>query len=506
MNGENQRKAMVNPPTPAETSGVRDGVDGDGVHGDGVHRDGADGDGANGGESLLARKRRGLIPFLLGLLLLGGLGWFIFSRFIAPMLGAGNRMGPPPTPVPLANPKSAPIQDSSDYAATLDSRESVTLQPQVVGQVSAIYVRPGDRVEAGEPLLQIAAEQQRAQVASRAAAAETAAAEVQSAQADVSSAQDTLRSLAAQRTAAAANVQLSEQEFRRYQDLTNQGASSQQILDQRANALKTAQAELRQAEAEIQAQRSAIGRAEAVVTRNQRAVDEARANIVEGQAALEEYTITAPFSGIVGAIPAKQGDAVTTATPLLTVTQNEQLVVQIQIPLERATAARLGLPVRLLDSQDREVQTGRISFIAPNVDPTTQSVRVEATFDNASETLRTAQFIRARVIWSSQTGVLVPTTAISRLGGRDFLFVAAPFQDSGCSAPSAAEGGAAPAVAPDQLVAAQKPVTLGKIVNNDQEILEGVTTRDRIVVSGILQLQNCVPIADAATLAPPSSP
>jgi multidrug efflux pump subunit AcrA (membrane-fusion protein) len=487
MNGENQKKATVNPPLPVEASGVSDGVD--------------------GGEKLLTRKRRSaLIPFLIGLLLLGGLGWFVFSRFIAPMMGAGNRMGPPPTPVPLSNPRSAPIQDSSDYAATLDSRESVTLQPRVAGQVSAIYVRPGDRVEAGEPLLQIAAEQQRAQVASRAAAAETASAEVQSAQADVSSAQDTLRSLEAQRAAAAANVQLNEQEFRRYQDLTNQGASSQQILDQRANALQTAQAELRQAEAEIQAQRSAISRAQAVVTRNQRAVDEARANIVEGQAALEEYTITAPFSGIVGTIPAKQGDAVTTATPLLTVTQNEQLVVQIQLPLERAAAARLGLPVRLLDNQDREIQTGRISFIAPDVDPATQSVRAEATFDNASETLRTAQFIRARVIWSSQTGLLVPTTAISRLGGRDFLFVAAPFKDSGCQAPPAAEGGQAPAVDPDQLVAAQKPITLGKIVNNDQEVLEGVTASDRIVVSGILQLQNCAPIADAATLAPPPSP
>jgi multidrug efflux pump subunit AcrA (membrane-fusion protein) len=194
---------------------------------------------------------------------------------------------------------------------------------------------------------------------------------------------------------------------------------------------------------------------------------------------------------------------VTTATSLLTVTQNEELVVQIQIPLERAASARLGLPVRLLDNQDREVQSGRLSFIAPNVDPTTQSVRVEATFENAGEALRTAQFIRARVIWSSQTGVLVPTTAISRLGGRDFLFVAAPFKDSGCQAP-AAEGGQAPAIDPEQLVAAQKPIELGKIVNNDQEVLEGVTLSDRIVVSGILQLQNCAPIADAATLAPPS--
>jgi multidrug efflux pump subunit AcrA (membrane-fusion protein) len=234
-------------------------------------------------------------------------------------------------------------------------------------------------------------------------------------------------------------------------------------------------------------------------------VQEAEANIAEGQAALEEYTITAPFSGIVSNIPAKVGDAVTADTQLLNITQNKQLEVQIQIPLERASSARLGLPVKLLDDQNREVQTGRISFIAPNVDSATQSVRVEATFENGDEALRSSQFVRARVIWSSQPGVLVPTTAISRLGGRDFLFVAAPYQDSGCKAPAAGEGKSAP-VNPDQLVAAQKPIKLGKIIDNDQEVLEGVTAGDRIVVSGILQLQNCAPIADASAAATPPSP
>jgi RND family efflux transporter MFP subunit len=446
------------------------------------------------------RRRQGLLlPIFIGLVLLGGLGWIIFSRVILPMKMAGQAHSLPPTPVPLANPTSAPIQDRSDYAASLDSRQSVTLQPRVAGQISKIYVEPGDRVEAGQPILQIDAAQQRAQVESRAAAARTAAADVQSAQADVANATDTLRSLEAQRASAAAAVQLSQQEFNRYQDLVSQGASSQQVLDQRANALQTALAGLQQADAEIAAQKSAIRRAQTIVTRSQWAVSEAEANITEGQVALEDYTVTAPFSGIVSNIPVKAGDTVTTATQLLNITQNQKLVIQVQIPLERAARAKVGLPVKLLDDQNRETQTGRISFVAPNVDPATQSVRVEASFDNATETLRTSQFVRARVIWSSQTGVLVPTSAVSRLGGRDFLFIAAPFKDSGCQA-AAAPG--SPAPNPNQLVAAQKPIRLGKIINSNQEVLEGVSVSDRIVTAGILQLQNCSPIADAAASAP----
>ncbi len=84
-------------------------------------------------------------------------------------------MKPEATRVTVANPKTATIEDSSDYVANLDSRQSVTLQPRVSGQVSAIYVKAGDRVQAGKPLLQIDATEQRALVNSREAAVTSAA-------------------------------------------------------------------------------------------------------------------------------------------------------------------------------------------------------------------------------------------------------------------------------------------------------------------------------------------
>lgn len=436
-------------------------------------------------------RRRFLVPTLIGLAILGGIGWIVFNRIIFPIL-MFSQMKPQFTEVDLATPQTASIDDSSDYAASLDSRQSVTLQPRVSGQIAAIYVQAGDRVQQGQRLLQIDASEQRAQVASRTAAAETAAAEVEAARADVASANDTLRSLQAQRASAQSNVQLNQREYERYLDLYNQGASSRQVLDQKLNALQTAQAALRQADANIQAQRAVISRSQATVSRNQRALEQAQANITEGQAQLRFYTISAPFTGIVGNIPAKVGDFVDTSIQLLTLTQNNELEVQIQVPLERASDLRQGLPVKLLDASDRVLQTGQISFIAPNVDPSTQSVQAKARFANAGQ-LRTSQFVRTRIIWDTRPGVLVPTTAISRLGGRDFIFVAQPFQNSGCEAPAAGQGGPVK-VEPSQLTAVQKPIKLGKIIGNNQEVLEGVAARDRIVTSGILQLQNCTPI------------
>ncbi|MBW4490222.1 MAG: efflux RND transporter periplasmic adaptor subunit [Trichocoleus desertorum ATA4-8-CV12] len=456
------------------------------------------------------RFRQLLVPSIIGLLLLGGIGWIVFSRVIMPMLMMGQ-MKPQPTPVQLGSPKSAMVEDSSDYSARLDSRQSITLQSRVSGPVATIYVKAGDRVEAGDQLLQINANEQRAQVASRNAGVETSAAEIESAQADVASAIDTLQALQEKRVADQANVQLNQREYERYQELQRQGAESRQILDQRLNALQTAQANLRQTEADIRAQQSAINRARSQVVRGQRAFQQAQANVAEGQAQLQDYAISAPFAGIVGNIPIKQGDYVSPSTPLLTLTQNQELEVKIEIPLDRAPDLRMGLPVRLLSDQDRVLQTGKISFIAPNVDPSTQLVQVRAILDNSNNQLRTEQSIGARVIWDSHSGVLVPTTVISRLGGRNFIFVAAPFQSSACEAPASAPG-APPGAAqlePNQLVAVQKPIKLGKIIGNDQEVVEGLSAGDRIVTSGILQLQNCMPIAEDTpppTAASPNSP
>jgi multidrug efflux pump subunit AcrA (membrane-fusion protein) len=447
------------------------------------------------------RWRRFLVPGVVGLLVLGGLGWIVFNRVVVPIL-AFSQMKFEPTPVPLSNPKSAKVEESSDYAASLDSRESVILQPRVSGQVTAIYVKAGDRVQADDPMLQIDAREQQAQVASRRAAVETAAANVDAARATVAKEQDSLRAEQARRAAAISNVKLAEWEYERYQELARQGAESRQLAEQKLNALRTAQATLRQVEADIRAQQAAVNQARATVNSNQRALQQAQANLSEGTALLQNYTIKAPFAGIVGDIPVKVGDFVNSSTQLLNLTQNRQLEVRIQVPLERAPELRVGLPVKLLDDQNRVLKIGQISFIAPNVDASTQSVEARAVFANAVG-LRTSQFVRARVVWETRPGVLVPTSAISRLGGRDFIFVAAPLKDSGCKEPASSGFGPPPKPDPEMLVAAQKPIKLGKIVGNDQEVLEGLTASDRIVTSGILQLQNCLPIAEAPH-SPPS--
>ncbi len=447
-------------------------------------------------------RRKWIIPAIIVAVVFGGIGWIVFNRVILPIL-IFSQMKPRPMQVEMANPKTATIEDSSDYVASLQSRQSVTMQPRVSGQISAIYVKPGDRVSAGDPILQIDAAEQQAQVQSRAAAAESSAADLEVAAADAANARNNLGSLQAQRNSRLADVELQEKEYQRYQELYRQGATSKQVSDQKLNALQNARAGLQQIDANIQAQQSTILRTGANISRNQRLLQQARANISQSEVQLQYYRITAPFAGVIGDIPVKIGDFVNTTTQLLSVTQNQELETQIAIPLEKAARLRTGMRVQLLDDQNQVLKAGKIFFIAPSVNPQTQSVQVKAVFDNFGGKLRSEQFVRTRVIWDSRPGVLVPVTAIARLGGQNFVFVAAPLHDSGCktvaqSGPSMGEA----KVDPEQTVAAQKPVKLGKIIGNEQEILEGLNPEDTIVVSRLLQLQNCMAIAPESATSP----
>lgn len=365
-------------------------------------------------------------------------------------------------PVKVASVETGTIEDSSEYVATLQSRQSVTLQPRVDGQILQIFVKSGDLIEAGTPIMQIDPAKQKATVGGFDAA-------VQSAQADLENARATLASLQAERVSKQSDLALNQQDFKRYSDLTAQGATTKQRLDQASNQLKVSRANLDAINAQINAQRSTI-------VKNQRLVEQSQSNVVEQEVQLKFYTINAPFAGRVGDIPVKIGDYVRDSTALTTITQNQLLELQVAIPLEKAPQLRTGMTVQILDSQNNLLGNSKVFFIAPNITSQSQSVLVKTLYENIDGKLRADQFVKAKVVWQSKPGVLVPTIAITRLGDQSFIFVAENDKDN-------------------NLVAKQKSIKLGAIQNNKYQVLEGLQQGEKIVVSGIIKLQNDTPIA-----------
>ncbi|GJD20010.1 hypothetical protein RIVM261_049660 [Rivularia sp. IAM M-261] len=444
------------------------------------------------GKRLLAPLTPGFWAMLALLLLGGGIGfwWFMAPGKESPPTVPGQ---PSATKVQVTTLSSSTIEESAEFVANLESRRSVTLRPRIQGQVSQIFVRAGERVKKDTPILKVDAKQQQASVDSRIAAyqssqadLETAQAELKSAQADAKNATAALRALKARRASEQSDLRLNQSEYERFNQLYKEGASSLQILEQRRNSLETTKAKLAQTDADIAAQEAMITRAQAVVSRakativkNQRLVNQARANIKEQAAELQFYTITAPFAGIVGDIPVKVGDFVDTSTQLISVSENGLLEVNISVPVEQVAQLRLGSDIELVDGQGRNIGTSRIFFIAPNTANQTQSVLVKALLDNSQFKVRTDQFVRARVILARRPGVLIPTSAVTRLAKEAFVFVVE--ERSSQSAQS-------------QFIARQKPVELGGIENNQYQVIKGLRPGERIITSGLLSLRDGAPI------------
>jgi RND family efflux transporter MFP subunit len=275
----------------------------------------------------------------------------------------------PPIPVGVEVLAPKPVTISSEFVAVLKSRRSTEVRPQVEGIITDIFVKSGDHVARGKPLLQI----------------------------DPAKQQATVQSEEAARAAQEAAVRYAEQQFERAKQLLGAGAISQQEYDQAESALHSARASW--------------------------AANDAR--VRENQVQLQYFRVAAPTTGVVGDIPVRVGDRVKTDTELTTIDENAGLEVYIQVPIERSADVRRGLHVRLLGSDGKLVAESVVDFVSPQVDDRTQSILIKAPAPT-SQGLRTDQFVRAQVIWREEPGLTIPAVAVIRINGQYFAFVAEP--------------------------------------------------------------------------------
>jgi RND family efflux transporter MFP subunit len=287
---------------------------------------------------------------------------------------AGCKQAAPPAPAAQALPVQtvaislSPVAQASEYVATIKSRRSATLQPQVDGRLTGIRARSGDRVTAGQVLMTIDPLHQQATV-------------------------DAQRSTVLQKKAV---LDYNTREFDRQKKLFEAGITSRDVFEQAQQAYENSQADY----------------------------DSSVATGKSQDEQLAYYTIRAPFDGVVGDIPVHVGDYVSATTVLTTVDENKDLEAYVYVPTERATQLKQGLEVDLTDTSGRVLEKTSIDFLSPQVDSTVQGVLVKAPVRSGAEILRNAQLVKARIIWNTQPMATVPVLAVSRLGGQSFVYLA----------------------------------------------------------------------------------
>jgi multidrug efflux system membrane fusion protein len=340
---------------------------------------------------------------------------------------------PPPVSVSVAAVEAKETLTWDEFSGRLEAIERVDVRSRVAGAVQTVHFREGSLVNQGDLLVTIdpapyAAEVERAQ---------------------------------AQLVAAEARYAFTKGEVDRGQPLVDSRIVSPRDFDQRLNAHREADANLRAAKATLQA----------------------------NQLNLDYTQVRAPVSGRVGRLEVTVGNLVAAGpgAPVLTTlvsehpiyasfNADEEIVARALQSFDRdADGSALGrIPVQATTApHDGQPIQGRLQLIDNQVDARTGTVRVRAVFDNPDGRLMPGQFVRLRMA-STKAAPLVAVNerAIGTDQNKKFVMVV-----------------------DNSNVAAYREVSLGAAVDGLRVITSGLSAGERIIVNGLQRVRPGVVVA-----------
>jgi membrane fusion protein, multidrug efflux system len=254
-------------------------------------------------------------------------------------------------------------------------------------------------------------------------------------------------------------------------------AEGQQAKDRAA--LQNSQADLARFEAlqqagvlpvqQLDAQRATVRQNQASLESDQGAIDAAKLNITYAR-------ITAPISGRVGLRLVDPGNMVhaSDANGIVVITQLEPITVVFSLPADRLPQVLAGfragktLPVAAFDRDMRtQLAAGTLSAVDNQIDPTTGTVKLRATFPNQNGALFPNQFVNASLLVDTmRAAVLIPAAGIQRSPQSTYVWM----------------------VQPDSTVQ-MRNVEVALTEGDTTAIKSGLAAGDRVVVDGVDKLQ-----------------
>lgn len=344
---------------------------------------------------------------------------------------AGQK-GPPPAPpaIPIVA-GTAEAQNVPVYVRGLgnvQAFQTVTVRSRVDGNITKVLFTEGQEVKAGDPLFQI----------------------------DPRPFQAALEQAQATKTKDEAQLKGAQLDLERYQKLLPTGFQTRQQYDQQV---------------------ATVGQLQGAIAADQAQIDSAQLNL--------QYTdIRSPIDGRTGARLVDLGNFVQAgqATALVSITQLKPIYVSFTVPQENLVAIRTNqaqapLEVEAYASDDKTLLSrGKLTLIDNQVDVTTGTIRLKATFDNADERLWPGEFVSARLILSTRSdAIVVPAQTVMQGPQGSYIYV----------------------IKPDQTVA-RRTVEVATTQDNLAVVEKGLERGEHVVVDGQYRLTDGAKIKAAA--------
>jgi multidrug efflux system membrane fusion protein len=362
-------------------------------------------------------NRRNVLVGVVVLAAAGVVAWkFTGHNFI------GARQGPPPPPpaIPVTA-GAAAVQNIPVYVrglGTAQAFQTVSVRTRVDGQIIKVSFTEGQEVKAGDPLFQIDPRPFQAALTQAQAMKQRDEAQLQGAQLDLD----------------------------RYAKLLPSGFQTRQQYDQQTATVGQLKGSLAADEAQIQA----------------------------AQLNLQYADIRSPIDGRTGARLVDLGNFVqaSQSTALVSITQLKPIFVSFTVPQDhlvdiRANQARGPLDVEAYASDDKTLLSrGKLSLIDNQVDTTTGTIHLKATFDNVDERLWPGEFVSARLILSvREQAVVVPAQTVMQGPQGAYIYVIKP-----------------------DLTVERRVVQVASIQDNLAVLEKGLANGERVVVDGQYRL------------------
>jgi RND family efflux transporter MFP subunit len=301
---------------------------------------------------------------------------------------------PPAIAVQTAAVSTEQWPDVYEATGTVRARTAAVLSSKVMAYVRQVAVQVGDRVQEGQLLVTLDAQD----LDTKVRGAEAAEAEVMSAVPEADSGV----------AGAKANLDLAQSTFQPMQELASKKSISNQEFDEASARLKSAQAAYEMARAKrIQ-------------------LDSKRASVqqeIRGASIMRDYTrISAPFSGVVTAKSVEPGNLAAPGAPLLTVEREGAYRLEASVDESRLPFVKAGQAVDVaLESLDRRF-TAHVSEIVPSVDAASRTYIVKIDLP-AMPNLRSGMFGRAMFPLGTRKVATIPPPAMVEHGQLQSVFV-----------------------------------------------------------------------------------
>ncbi len=348
-----------------------------------------------GGLRVESRMKRGYFTgvMLLGVALLAACGGERKPESGKPSLVSG---------VATEEVAGSSIDDLHEVVGTVRAKTTTALSARMVGTILAIRVREGDRVRAGQELIEIENRDARAEV-------DRAQAGLREAQTAVEEIERNQRAAEAGRSAAIARRQLARATLARYRVLHERKSISDQEFDEVQAQAQVAGAEAERAERMLQvldAQRKAVDARIA-----QADADLAAARIRAGYA-----RIASPIDGVVVARQAEPGGVAMPGVGLLTIEGAGASRLEVAVEESRIAGIAIGKPASVvIDALGAGEIDGRVAEIVPAADPASRTWMVKIELPRTAGLL-SGMFGRARLVQGKREAVTVAGSSLVRRG------------------------------------------------------------------------------------------